>query len=60
MAKSRYVQVMLLKEGDEVKWDHQDWRKVLKADLKGQFMHLKLEGMPRECTIYKDVELPFR
>lgn len=49
------------KEGQEIKWDHLTWYKVLKVNVVGGYAFISMEGHPLSvCTIWHTVDLPWR
>lgn len=56
----KYKMAGAFKEGDSVKWNHASWHKVLKISVVGGWAYFELEGFHRGCTIWYDVDLPWR
>lgn len=49
----------LFQGGDFIKFDHLGWDKVLSVNLREGWVYFKLEGRPKPCSIWNDVELPW-
>ncbi len=58
--KDKLIKMENLREGDEVKWNHLEWHKVLEIEQKGKWTYLKLEGLPQSLSIWHDIEMPWR
>jgi hypothetical protein len=56
----KLTEALEFKPGGYVKWEHLKWVQVLDAFLGTDgWMHLRLEGFNRECTIQPSIELPW-